>query len=205
MPFWTLRTFHFVYFNLESYDISSCASKLCQRFLSNYSASLPLPPHASYGMPHAFFSFCFFPYLVQHLWILVRSSGRFSSFAFCRRPQTPVPKRPTLLLLLHHILSMPPPFSVLSHTHTLRSPVFQSCLFFSILFFCACLFNRFKPAVTLLKLNTAVDQDFSASLSVSLTDLLAVHRPSLDRLIIVAAVQPPKRHQVRYTPICDLI
>lgn len=48
----------------------------------------------------------------------------------------------------------------------------------------------------MLKLNTAVGQDLSASLVLSLVDLLAVHRPTLDRLIIVAAVQPPKRHQV---------
>ncbi|CAM9573726.1 unnamed protein product [Pylaiella littoralis] len=53
-----------------------------------------------------------------------------------------------------------------------------------------------EPAVTMLKLNTAVGQDLSASLVLSLVDLLAVHRPTLDRLIIVAAVQPPKRHQM---------
>lgn len=69
--------------------------------------------------------------------------------------------------------------------------------------FVSCVCLRFKPAVTLLKLNTAVDQDLSASLSLSLVDLLAVHRPTLDRLMIVTAVQPPKRHQV-HTPRLSL-
>ncbi|CAN0029804.1 unnamed protein product [Ectocarpus sp. 12 AP-2014] len=53
-----------------------------------------------------------------------------------------------------------------------------------------------EPSVTLLKLNTAVGQDLSASLSLSLVDLLVSRRPTLDRLIIAAAVQPPKRHQI---------
>lgn len=51
--------------------------------------------------------------------------------------------------------------------------------------------------MTLLKLNTAVGRDLSASLSLSLVDLLDAHRSTLDRVIIAAAVQPPKRHQVR--------
>ncbi|CAM9110671.1 unnamed protein product [Ectocarpus fasciculatus] len=53
-----------------------------------------------------------------------------------------------------------------------------------------------QPSVTLLKLNTTVGQDLSASLSLSLVDLLVARRPTLDRLIIAAAVQPPKRHQI---------
>ncbi|CAM9760000.1 unnamed protein product [Ectocarpus sp. 6 AP-2014] len=53
-----------------------------------------------------------------------------------------------------------------------------------------------EPSVTLLKLNTAVGQDLSASLSLSLVDLLVARRTTLDRLIIAAAVQPPKRHQI---------
>lgn len=50
--------------------------------------------------------------------------------------------------------------------------------------------------MTLLKLNTVVGQDISASLAMSMVDLLAAHQPALDRVIIVAAVQPPKRHEV---------
>eukprot|EP00903_Cladosiphon_okamuranus_P010817 g10219.t1 len=53
-----------------------------------------------------------------------------------------------------------------------------------------------EPSVTLLKFNTAVGQDLAASLSLSLVDLLADHRATLDRVIIAAAVQPPKRHQL---------
>lgn len=55
----------------------------------------------------------------------------------------------------------------------------------------------FRKSVTLLKLNTAVGRDLSASLSVSIVDLLDAYRSTLDRVIIAAAVQPPKRHQVR--------
>ena len=63
--------------------------------------------------------------------------------------------------------------------------------------FCVCLFCLFAKSVTLLKLNTAVGRDLSASLSLSIVDLLDAYRSTLDRVIIAAAVQPPKRHQVR--------
>eukprot|EP00752_Nemacystus_decipiens_P004883 g4443.t1 len=56
--------------------------------------------------------------------------------------------------------------------------------------------GRHEPSVTLLKLSTAVGQDLTSSLSVSLVDLLADHRATLDRVFISAAVQPPKRHQL---------
>ncbi len=59
------------------------------------------------------------------------------------------------------------------------------------------IFFALQSSVTLLKLNTAVAQDLEASLASSLVDLLAAHRPMLDRVIIAAAVQAPKRHQVR--------
>ena len=65
-----------------------------------------------------------------------------------------------------------------------RCPVLLSCFFF-------------QPSVTLLKLNNTVAQDLVAPLALSLVDLLAAHRPALDRVIIAAAVQSPKRHQVR--------
>lgn len=79
----------------------------------------------------------------------------------------------------------------------LTTPTYFSnlCPLFSSLF-CVPFFG-FQPSVTLLKLNTAVGQDLAASLSLSLVDLLADHRAALDRVIIAAAVQPPKRHQVR--------
>ncbi|CAN0131786.1 unnamed protein product [Scytosiphon promiscuus] len=56
-----------------------------------------------------------------------------------------------------------------------------------------------EPSVTLLKLNTAVGQDLSALLSMSLVDVLAARGPALRRLIVVVAVQPPKRHQLPTT------
>lgn len=54
----------------------------------------------------------------------------------------------------------------------------------------------FVQSVTLLKLNTVVGLDLSASLAMSMVDLLAAHQPALERVIIAAAVQPPKRHEV---------
>ena len=86
--------------------------------------------------------------------------------------------------------------------HAVVAPLLPCCCddLSSVLlpFFCFCLLQ----SVTLLKLNTAVGQDLSASLSLSIVDLLDAHRSTLDRVIIAAAVQPPKRHQVRLA-LCD--
>lgn len=85
-----------------------------------------------------------------------------------------------------------------SHARFYSSPSRRSgsacCILLSRLF--ARVLFLFQPSVTLLKLNTAVGQDLSASLSLSLVDLLVARRLPIGRLIIAAAVQPPKRHQV---------
>lgn len=58
-------------------------------------------------------------------------------------------------------------------------------------------YTNLPQSVTLLKLNTAVGEDLSASLALSVVDLLASHESEVGRVIVVAAVQPPKRLKVR--------
>lgn len=89
------------------------------------------------------------------------------------------------------------PFPRARFTHTRFFSSFPAVAILPASFLLRVPFVRFQPSVTLLKLNTAVGQDLAASLSLSLVDLLADRRAALDRVIIAAAVQPPKRHQVR--------
>ncbi|CAM9343991.1 unnamed protein product, partial [Sphacelaria rigidula] len=49
-------------------------------------------------------------------------------------------------------------------------------------------------SVTLLKINTEVPQDLSASLAIAIVDLLAERAEALERVVVAAAVQPPKRN-----------
>ncbi|CAN0130397.1 unnamed protein product [Ascophyllum nodosum] len=53
-----------------------------------------------------------------------------------------------------------------------------------------------EKSITLLKINTALDEDLSAPLALSITDLLAERRETVRRFFVAAAVQSPKRHQV---------
>lgn len=52
-------------------------------------------------------------------------------------------------------------------------------------------------SVTLLKLNTAVSQDLSTSLAMAIVDRLAERGKALKRVVVAAAVQPPKRNQAQ--------
>lgn len=58
-------------------------------------------------------------------------------------------------------------------------------------------YDELKQSVTLLKLNTAVSQDLSTSLAMAIVDRLAERGKALKRVVVAAAVQPPKRNQVK--------